>query len=99
MTADFKALQQALGAIEKLLTAQPPDQDFRELVRAYVGEAWELTHGDPKHDETVQRAMTRATQDYQVQLPEQLSRNTAATPSESGALSSAKSNGKKAVKS
>lgn len=72
--ANYTALMQAFGCIEKLLIAAPPDRPFREMVYAYVGRAWDLTHGDPDHDEAVKRAAHRASQDYQSTTPEQLRR-------------------------
>ena len=67
----YDAMNGAIGAVEAVLTALPADLAFRTLVLSYVQRGWELTGGDPGHDETVKRAITRARADYKPETPEQ----------------------------
>ena len=82
----YEAVSSAVAAIRALLTSQPPDKQWRDVILRYALRAWSLTEGDPDKDETVRDAMTRAVADYRPPTPEQLKRST--EPAAKGAAKS-----------
>ena len=82
----YEAVSSAVAAIRALLTSQPPDKQWRDVILRYALRAWSLTEGDPDKDETVRDALTRAVADYRPPTPEQLKRST--EPAAKGAAKS-----------
>lgn len=71
----YEAVSSAVSAIRYVLTSQPPDQAWREVVLRFVLQAWLLTDGDPVHDDTVRAALTRAIDDYRPETPDEKKRS------------------------
>lgn len=72
--ANYVAHRSAYGAVMRVLTAPPPNKDFRAEVFQFIKDAWDLTLGEPQYDDVIDKCIGRAADDYKGDTPDKLKR-------------------------
>jgi hypothetical protein len=71
---NYEAMRTAIAAVDVIVTGLPGDPEFRSSVLDYAVRAFQLTQGDPQHDDVVGTVIRRAGQDYKPDTPDELRR-------------------------